>query len=450
MVRIIMIFYISGIFFCISDVQGQNLCQDVVHDRYFSSGSSVSTELGFKRQDSIVTFSNTRSSGNYLQATSITYDFLSESDSILQSKKVEVFDTKGNVLQSISYTWIKKDNDWRPNWKQIRSYDDQSRLINGNYYDWDIETKNWVPERKSEQTYSDTLSIYTCKVWDKESSEWINECGNEYYYDELGNLIFIRQKSWETSINAWIIYSYWEINYDEFGNDVSIRWYDTLAENYTLFSKTETTGEGTNLKIDETFHWDQISESWELYEVYERHYDEFGNQVSDIRYSLDTLVNEFFISKTGEYEYDENANFTQITSINWDETGATTYGWKENTYYSNSGEIEYKVRYNLDDTGSEWLLDYKKYYYWSDVITEADEAADNNILVFPNPTFSTIYFLGISDVSAIRLHSISGGVIFEGQIPDNRLDLSELKPGMYILSFYDQNKMHFVKRIVKQ
>lgn len=455
MIRFIMIVFIQALIWGISDAQGQSLCgalsQDNAIDQNFYVESPYSSEWGLKSQDSSLNITNTRLAGDYLQVTSFRYEFLSELDSILRSKTVEIFDINGNIIQSMNYSWIETDNDWRLYWKQINFYDDQGRFINGISYKWDYETVALIPERKGETTYSDTSSIYRCKVWDKELSDWINECGNNYYYDEFGDLIFIKQLYWETSSNEWIFWRYEELDYDEFGNEVSIRYmYDSLTENYMLYSKTKKTAEEINPRIREVFYWDQITESWILFEVYEQHYDEFGNQILFMGYNLDTLLNEFYISIKVEYEYEENGYIIQYTSIQWDETGATLYGWKENNYYSKNGEIEYKVRYDVDDTGSEWLLDYKKFYYWSDVITEADETVFNDILVFPNPTFSIIFFLGLSEISSIQLHSISGAVVFEGQISDNRLDLTELKPGMYILSFYDQNKTHLVKRIVKQ
>ena len=455
MARIFIIINLLAVFICISDVHGQNPCgalsQGYILDRYSSPDPSFFARFGYKSQDSIGKDTNTRMSGEYLEVTSIEYEFLSEADSALRSKKVELFDSKNNIIRSVTYIWIEKDNDWRPRWKQTYTYDDQDRFTDGNTSVWDIEGKNWVPERKGEQIYSDTSTIYTCMAWNIEYSDWTNQCGNEWYYDESGKIMLWKRKSWDTNINEWIIWSYHELVYDESGSNVSIRYmYDSVADDYILFSKTETTGEGIYPRIEEIYHWEQITESWTLFEKYEHHYDELGNDTLYIHYRLDTLLQKLYISRKSEFEYDDKANIIQYTSISWDETGAIIYSWKENTYYSDAMEIDYKVNYTLNDTGSEWLLDYKKYYFWSDVITKVDQTTDNNILVFPNPTFSVIYLLGISDSSSYRVHSISGVLVLEGLCQKNRLDLSKLKPGSYILSFNDRNQMRFVKRIMKQ
>jgi hypothetical protein len=129
MVRIFMIIFLLVVFFFISDVYGQNPCgvlsQGFDLDRYSSPGSSFLAELDYKSQDSIGKETNTRMSGEYLEVTSIKYEFLSESDSALRSKKVELFDSKNNTIRLVTYIWIEKDNDWRPSWKHTYTYDDQ-------------------------------------------------------------------------------------------------------------------------------------------------------------------------------------------------------------------------------------------------------------------------------------------------------------------------------------
>jgi len=454
-VRIFIIINLHAVFICIFDAHSQNPCealsQDYIINQYSSSDYSFLPELGYKNQGSIVKGNNTRVSGEYLEATSIEFKFLSESDSVPRFKTVELFNSQNNVIKRVFYNWIEMDGDWRPRWKDTFTYDDQDRFAEGNTSVWDIEGKNWVPERKAKQIYSDTSSIYTCWVWNIEYADWTNECGNEWYYDTSGKLILWKRKYYETSINDWIIWSYHEYIYNEIGSKVSIRYmYDSVADVYVLFSKTETTGEGINPRIEEVYHWEQISEDWTLFEKYETHYDEFGNNTLFIHFSLDSLLHELYISRKSEYEYDEIANIIQYTSISWDSEGAIIHSRKEDTYYGNEMEIDFKVRYILDDTGSEWVLDYKNFYYWSDVITKVNETADIRILVFPNPTFSEIYLLGISDSSPYRVHTISGVLVLEGLCQKNRLDLSKLKPGSYLLSFYDRNQMHFVKKIMKQ
>ena len=84
----------------------------------------------------------------------------------------------------------------------------------------------------------------------------------------------------------------------------------------------------------------------------------------------------------------------------------------------------------------------------SDFASTTKSIRDNNVLIYPNPCSDVLYINGIQ-AKRIEITDISGKtIIMEIQDP-NRIDLSDFKPGTYIISIFTDNDK-WTEKIIKE
>ena len=73
----------------------------------------------------------------------------------------------------------------------------------------------------------------------------------------------------------------------------------------------------------------------------------------------------------------------------------------------------------------------------------------NNIIPYPNPVKDILNFKTEQNISKVEVYDIAGRILSSNSISENKIDLSELKTGNYILKLYTEKGMFNIK-IVKE
>ena len=72
-----------------------------------------------------------------------------------------------------------------------------------------------------------------------------------------------------------------------------------------------------------------------------------------------------------------------------------------------------------------------------------------SISFYPNPSKNILYFQGVEDGSQVKIYSSSGSLIYDNQLNNHQLEITNLEQGIYFIYIY-QNDLSIVKKFVKQ
>ena len=62
----------------------------------------------------------------------------------------------------------------------------------------------------------------------------------------------------------------------------------------------------------------------------------------------------------------------------------------------------------------------------------------NNISVYPNPVKDILNFKTDYNILKVEIYDIAGRIVSSNSVSENKIDLSELKTGNYILKLYTE------------
>jgi hypothetical protein len=279
------------------------------------------------------------------------------------------------------------------------------------YSEWDENTNSWIYSDKGEYTYDAnnniTSEIYS--EWDASTNSWIYNYKYEYTYDASNNLTSEIHSNWDTSINSWI-----------FNN----------KNNYTYDANN-------NLTSEIYSYWDASTNSWIYLDKVKYTYDANNNLTSVIYSYWDESTNSWIYSDKDEYTYDLSVSIDNVL---------VSYALE-----SNNPILSYYY-YNYD--GSDFVLDGKDIYYYSD-ITGINEIIDNyNVSIYPNPANDYLMINTTTNENLnIEIYTITGQSVKSTECTNNasemRVDISQLPAGMYFIRIAnDQNNI--TKKFVKE
>jgi hypothetical protein len=113
-----------------------------------------------------------------------------------------------------------------------------------------------------------------------------------------------------------------------------------------------------------------------------------------------------------------------------------------------NGEIS-DFHLNEKDANNEWII-FESYFLSIETFFGIDEAQqDFDFSFFPNPAQDYLQF-DLPEISQYQLVNLSGQIALEGSISGNqKIDITGLKPGIYLLSLRLENGKLSSKRLVK-
>jgi hypothetical protein len=74
-------------------------------------------------------------------------------------------------------------------------------------------------------------------------------------------------------------------------------------------------------------------------------------------------------------------------------------------------------------------------------VVNSDKKEENNLTIFPNPVRDILHIMGTD--AAYIIYNNRGDLMLKGK--GNRINVSTLDPGMYILLIANKMKMKFIK-----
>jgi hypothetical protein len=391
----------------------------------------------------------------YFVSLDYLYEFNSPQDSIPGRKREQRFDDNNNLILLKEYLWDSLAWGWIPKRKQVHSYDatGQERLIvsfewdGGSnkwinyakdslvfddpdtqmdyYLEWDENKKAWIFLRKIIEQFNDSqqLTDYSLFYYDSISIEWYGCCKNEFQFDEQGNMILELQYSWDNDLQDFSLWGKGELEYDE-------------------------TGE---LKEYIRYQLDEVSKEWINWE--KRTYSNFTDQIRTMEYySWDINLQQWILKITYRNYFDEKGNYIGMESFDFDPDQETPVsGFKFHYTLNEEDLLMLETDYLWDPDIEDWYVTSKYFYHYENpVITHLQEAQDEKIVIFPNPSDSYLFISGSIEGASIQLFSLQGNLILDKRFRNEVFDVSGLSPGIYLLQLSRPKekplKMPFIKR----
>lgn len=72
--------------------------------------------------------------------------------------------------------------------------------------------------------------------------------------------------------------------------------------------------------------------------------------------------------------------------------------------------------------------------------------AKKSVILYPNPVFDVLFLKGVNDKTPYEIYSITGQKIKSGILNDNKIDVSQLVIGKYILKISNSSSLTFIKK----
>ena len=253
-------------------------------------------------------------------------------------------------------------------------------------------------------------------------------------------------------------------------------------ENHTPFSSDKRDIKDIQLHLKETnvytkkldsivvYKYDDITEQLLPYSLYEYTYDANNNVTTRIYSYWDTSTTSWINSSKYEYTYDANNNLSTYIYSHWDtSTNNWIYGKKYeytydltvsidnvlapyNMYVGSNNPILSYFNYNYN--GSDFVLDMKEIYYYSDITGINEFTDDYNVSIYPNPANDYLMInTTINENLNIEIYTVRGQSVMSTECTNNisqmRIDISQLPAGMYFIRIAN-NQNNITKKFVKE
>jgi hypothetical protein len=304
----------------------------------------------------------------------------------------------------------------------IDYYIEEYTYTNG-YLSWKLTISN-------EYSYSDSTNVYY--IYDTngkliyDSTVYSNGSSiatRKYYYRPDGALEYIfRDGTWAYSVTK---YTYEETDTARLTTEYGIYWELPVG----------------NIIVDTITVWQDVTS---FYETFNSEGRRASLTVSDWHRGLPQLSGKIFMAF---YSYTEGGDIWHATYYHWE--GSTEEGhWKEATRidytYAEEGNLLVYEKTFFDDRFESWQIENSKTYYYTSVPLDLPENITNRTqpVIFPNPAKDVItikYEYG--EYSYYTIYNLYGLLLESGQLENQEIDISQLKPGMYLVEIRNGNSI---------
>ena len=313
------------------------------------------------------------------------------------------YDVNGNLKEQVFQTW--NGSQWINAWKEVRVFNGDNNPTLFTYYDGNGSV--WVEDTQTTVTYLSATVIDRVSDYTWNGSTFVEDERYSYNYisNKLDNAINI---TWDGS--QWInsektIYTYYgngkieKILYQDW---VGGQWVDYDEDTYVL---------------DNNFN--RKTETYFLYSI--------GSDQDLIEYNYDTAL--LLSSFTHPFNNDK---FIYSLGI-------------ENNPYVNKILTEVTSSYN----GVDWDIVSRKTYNY-DNTAGVNDFNDSQIIMYPNPTSGFVYLSNINKKLDYKVYDVTGKISMEGKInTDNKIDLSNLKSGLFFLKLKTETGNIIHRKVLK-
>ena len=175
-------------------------------------------------------------------------------------------------------------------------------------------------------------------------------------------------------------------------------------------------------------------------------YNLFGALRKKTEFKWNAAQDRFYFFKTVDFSYDSNQRLSAIanTRHTLEELQQTAYGYlaNENLYV--------EMVFNWDDDLFDWVLESKKYYYYSGLVSvDPSPVAVQPLALSPNPT-AGFTRLNLEGPGYFQIYNTGGSLVGSGEYqPDDLLNLVDLPNGLYFITARSEAGV-YAGRLVKQ
>jgi len=369
-----------------------------------------------------------------------------------------IIETKDRELGN--YTWYE-------GYYVTLSYFDNDSLNEYKLWEWNTNTNNWNSEMSVYILYDENgLKLeYYDRAWDNTDEEFLSGNKEIYTYDENNFLITKEDIDWGWETLVWedwktttytnnnlglcieqievfatnvnylqIFYTYNDDN--QLTNELEKLWYGSSWEDY---SRTTYTYYENELLHEELF--ERFNDDWENVVKLTSIYDDNNLLISYESHAYDG------VSTLDEYTYNENGDELTYILSEWIDDDHWSPFYKVSDFYDeNFNQTEYWSE-NREISGGAWTNFLKEEYTWNSFQTANLESFNTKINIYPNPASEKI----LIDYNSNKIFNVEMFTILGKKVKElkntKKIDVSDLKSGIYFMKISNQN-FNYTKKII--
>ncbi len=376
------------------------------------------------------------------------------------------YDANGNNISSIEYETNGVTLD--PSIKEEYVYNNQNQLTQYSDYSWNLTNNNWDNSRRTDITYSPNAYVSIIKTWNMATNSWNNINKYEYIKDSNNQDSLEIEYKWSNATNSWENESIIFYNYVN-GLLVSQMYLNWVVNGYVPANKSDYTYNANNKLVEDLgYNWN--GNLWEMNEKQQRKYDANNMAISVVNFDYLTFSNTWNYYDSISY-VNQAMNIDYFERLKWinnqwekrekeDFTHDNTYDISSlilpNDYTADDEILQYFTHMltNLDlydGDSANWVQSAKVQFHYSSInINSIRNIETQDISISPNPATNYFYINTASKITNIEIYDISGKKVKSLTLNEsNKIDISELKNGLYFVRITDNKNVSFTKKIIK-
>ncbi len=385
-------------------------------------------------------------------------------DTIPTTRIIKHFDDQHNLVQYLDFLWNAETESWMENVQFFYIYNEANQPIDVIQQAWQFdgyENYNWINIDHGVYGYNELgqQSSYTYQYVGYETNEWEDSWKQEFFYDEKGNNIELIESYWDGGMSEWTPGLSVSNEYDSNNNIIvnPIKYWDYNSNNWTNAYKNlfEYDSKGNNNLVIVQY-WNTDIGDWENLTLQTLIYNE-TNSIESYDVKLwDSFLSDWFILQRATFQYDSNGNNICIIGEDYDSYSNTwTTSWTSYYEYNDKNKLISDATLYWDSGIGYWSFGSKTKDAKINLLALIEHKLQiiASLEVFPNPAVEWVNIQNSSVIDQIEVYDISGSKILNQDglgLNKVRLDLANLRAGVYFLMIKDMSGNSTTKRLVKQ
>jgi len=334
---------------------------------------------------------------------------------------------------------------WQPLNRSTIISDDQERLVEVIAEVYDTDSQTFKPDSRVEifphGNSPELIDSFLTALWDSTIMDWRVLVAHENFFDAqdriLESIAFLN--NFENPLIFKEVYAYNANGENHLIEEFEISGNDVIPTHRTEI-KYVVDGPLEMLllvAVGDSF----IQKSRTNYA-----YNLLGAPRKQMEFKWNADEERFYLFKTTDFAYDSSERLS-TKGITWhtrEERQQTSYGYVANT------NLYVGIVLNWDDDLFDWVLESKKYYFYSGLVSvDPGPIAVQPLEFSPNPT-AGLALLNLEGPADFQIYNAGGALVSSGQYqPGDLLNLVDLPNGLYLITARSEAGM-YSGRVVKQ
>lgn len=365
---------------------------------------------------------------------------------IKDEKEEYSYDANGKWTKYISYFWSETSGQWVGRYKNEFAYNTNDEGGVETYSEWNTTSLQWDKTSQFEyifDTNSLLAQILTYK-YDKTSLQWVKAERDSYTYNTSGKCTLILIDELYGN-NQWINENKYEYTYDANGRMITdlYSWWDSSLDDSRWRPRTKyeytynSDGKVTTEKVTE---FETFGSNIESVSKYDYTYDSNGNPTQELKSTWETSISDWVLREKAIWTYDLSFDLSDLIF--------PPAIFKDYDVYNKP--LDY-ITYSLDETMSNWEIDYKSIPYYSNQNgTGISEIRSIEPVIYPSHVSEGFYLKSSEKNMQVSIYNLSGTLLFNKQVSgDEYINVSTLSKGIYLVKIATGNKA-ITKKFIKK